>query len=88
MPWVKEMLARTESEIELDQGRLAQEVAYLSDRADISEEIARLRSHIEHFRGIMADTAAAKASCIASSARSRSPSRRTSVARILPDSAR
>jgi len=53
---INELLSRSESQIELDQGRLAQEVAYLADRADISEEISRLRSHIEHFRGIMADT--------------------------------
>ena len=50
---IGELLAKTESQIELDQGRLAQEVAYLADRADISEEIARLRTHIEHFRSIM-----------------------------------
>lgn len=50
---IGEMLAKSESQIELDQGRLAQEIAYLSDRADISEEIARLRTHIEHFRNIM-----------------------------------
>lgn len=50
---ITELLAKTESQIELDQGRLAQEVAYLADRADISEEIARLRTHIEHFRSIM-----------------------------------
>lgn len=52
---VGDMLARTDSQIELDQARLAQEVAYLADRSDISEEIARLRSHIEHFRMIMND---------------------------------
>lgn len=50
---IGEMLAKSESQIEIDQGRLAQEVAYLSDRSDISEEIARLRTHIEHFRTIM-----------------------------------
>lgn len=50
---VGELLAKTDSQIELDQARLAQEVAYLADRADISEEIARLRTHIEHFRSIM-----------------------------------
>jgi uncharacterized protein (TIGR00255 family) len=50
---IGELLAKTESQIELDQGRLAQEVAYLADRSDISEEIARLRTHIEHFRSIM-----------------------------------
>jgi uncharacterized protein (TIGR00255 family) len=50
---IGEMLAKSESQIEIDQGRLAQEIAYLSDRADISEEIARLKTHIEHFRNIM-----------------------------------
>lgn len=50
---IGEMLAKSDSQIEIDQSRLAQEVAYLADRSDISEEIARLRSHIEQFRGIM-----------------------------------
>lgn len=36
----------------LDPGRLAQEVALLVDRSDVSEEIDRLRSHLEHFRGV------------------------------------
>lgn len=52
---IGEMLAKSESQIELDQGRLAQEVAFLSDRSDISEEIARLKTHIEHFRTIMGE---------------------------------
>ena len=50
---IGEMLAKSESQIEIDQGRLAQEVSYLSDRSDISEEITRLRTHIDHFRTIM-----------------------------------
>jgi uncharacterized protein (TIGR00255 family) len=50
---ISDMLSKSESQIELDQGRLAQEIAFLSDRADISEEIARLTTHIEHFRTIM-----------------------------------
>ena len=36
--------------VELDAARLAQEVAYLADRSDISEELVRLRSHLEQFR--------------------------------------
>lgn len=52
---INEALAKTDSQIELDQSRLAQEVAYLTDRAEIAEEIARLRTHIEHFRKIMAE---------------------------------
>ncbi|MEQ1761972.1 MAG: YicC/YloC family endoribonuclease [Pyrinomonadaceae bacterium] len=52
---IGDMLAKSESQIELDQGRLAQEISYLADRADISEEITRLRTHLGHFRLIMAD---------------------------------
>ena len=48
---ISELLARDGLEIvELDQGRLAQEVAYLADRSDITEELARLRSHVSQFR--------------------------------------
>jgi len=53
---IGDLLAKTDSQIELDQARLAQEVAFLADRSDISEEIARLRGHIEQFRSIMEDT--------------------------------
>lgn len=52
---MNDMLAKTTSQIDIDQGRLAQEVAYLADRADISEEITRLKTHIDHFRSIMSD---------------------------------
>jgi len=52
---IGDMLAKSESQIELDQGRLAQEVSYLADRSDISEEITRLRTHLGHFRSIIAD---------------------------------
>ena len=50
---IGEMLAKTDSQIEIDQSRLAQEIAYLAEKADISEEITRLKTHIEHFRSIM-----------------------------------
>ena len=52
---MNDMLAKTASQIDIDQGRLAQEVAYLADRADISEEITRLKTHIDHFRSIMSE---------------------------------
>ena len=52
---IGEFLAKSESQIEIDQARLAQEVAYLADKSDIAEEITRLKSHIEQFRGIMND---------------------------------
>jgi uncharacterized protein (TIGR00255 family) len=47
---ISELLARGAQAVDLDAGRLAQEVAYLADRSDISEELTRLRSHIEQFR--------------------------------------
>lgn len=47
---ITELVARNgQSGIEIDPGRLAQEVAYLADRSDISEEIARLKSHLAQF---------------------------------------
>ncbi len=52
---VNDFLSKAELQVEIDQGRLAQEVAFLADRSDISEEIQRLKSHIEQFRQIMAD---------------------------------
>lgn len=39
--------------VNLDEGRLAQEVAYLAERADISEEIARLNSHLTQLRDLL-----------------------------------
>jgi uncharacterized protein (TIGR00255 family) len=43
---LKELL----SETAIDPARLAQEAALLAERGDISEELARLRSHVEQFR--------------------------------------
>lgn len=48
--------AGNSSVVEIDQGRLAQEVAYLAERSDITEEIARLRSHVEQFRQTLKET--------------------------------
>jgi len=45
--------ALTKGVVELDPVRVAQEAAILADRSDISEEIARSRSHILQFRSFM-----------------------------------
>lgn len=50
---ISELVARGGQAIELDAGRLAQEVAYLADRSDISEELVRLRSHLDQFRAAL-----------------------------------
>ena len=39
--------------VEIDEGRLAQEVALFADRSDITEEVVRARSHLDQFRAIM-----------------------------------
>jgi uncharacterized protein (TIGR00255 family) len=36
--------------ISVDEGRLAQEVAYYADRSDVTEETVRIRSHLAQFR--------------------------------------
>jgi uncharacterized protein (TIGR00255 family) len=41
--------------IPLDEERVAREIAYMAERWDISEELVRLRSHIELFRASLAD---------------------------------
>ena len=47
---ITELLSRDGQNIEVDPARLAQEVAYLADRSDVSEEMVRLRSHLNQFR--------------------------------------
>jgi uncharacterized protein (TIGR00255 family) len=42
--------------VAVDEQRLAQEIAVLADRLDVSEEIARFRSHFVAFRGALSDT--------------------------------
>ena len=37
----------------IDETRLAQEIAYLAERSDITEEIARLKSHITQLRELL-----------------------------------
>lgn len=46
---IGELLSKNGQLVELDPARLAQEVAYLSDRSDVSEEMVRLRSHLSQF---------------------------------------
>lgn len=47
---IGELINRGGPTIDVDPSRLAQEVAYLADRSDVSEEMVRLRSHISQFR--------------------------------------
>jgi uncharacterized protein (TIGR00255 family) len=47
---IGELLNRAGQIVEVDPMRLAQEVAYLADRSDVSEEMVRLRSHLSQFQ--------------------------------------
>ncbi len=41
---------------QLDPSRLAQEIALLAERTDVTEELTRLSSHLSQFRGLLAGT--------------------------------
>lgn len=43
--------------IQIDEGRLAQEIAILAERWDVAEEIVRLESHVRLFRELMDEAA-------------------------------
>jgi uncharacterized protein (TIGR00255 family) len=53
---IGELLMRDGQPLEADPARLAQEVAYLADRSDVSEEMVRLRSHLTQFREALDST--------------------------------
>jgi uncharacterized protein (TIGR00255 family) len=56
---LRERVAKLAAGIPLDESRLAQEVALLADRADITEEIDRFRAHLVEARRLLAGEAAA-----------------------------
>ena len=53
---IGELFNRETLLVELDPSRVAQEVAYLADRSDVSEEMVRLRSHLAQFREALDST--------------------------------
>ncbi|HXF82202.1 MAG TPA: YicC/YloC family endoribonuclease [bacterium] len=50
---LRERIRQLLGEIPLDEHRLAAEVAIFAERADVTEEVTRLRSHIAQFREIL-----------------------------------
>jgi uncharacterized protein (TIGR00255 family) len=50
---LQKRLQEIASGVQIDEGRLAQEAIMLADRSDISEEIARLKSHIGQMRDVV-----------------------------------
>jgi uncharacterized protein (TIGR00255 family) len=51
---LRERIEKLAAGIPLDEGRLAQEVAQLADRADITEEIDRLKTHLVEVKRLLA----------------------------------
>ena len=51
---LRERIAKLAAGVALDDGRLEQEVALLADRADITEEIDRLKTHLAELRRLLA----------------------------------
>lgn len=50
---LKERIARLLGDLQLDEMRLAQEVALIADRMEITEELVRLRSHFSQFDALL-----------------------------------
>jgi uncharacterized protein (TIGR00255 family) len=50
---LSDRVKRLAEEVGVDQARLAQEVALLADRADITEELVRLASHLDQARALI-----------------------------------
>ena len=55
---MRRVVAELLEDLAVDEERIAREIAILAERWDISEELVRLRSHVQLFREILdADTA-------------------------------
>jgi len=51
---LRRRLEKLAPELELDPARFEQEVVYHADKSDVSEEIVRLRAHLEALRAALA----------------------------------
>ena len=47
---LRKKIQQLSQDMEIEEGRLTQEVAIFSDRCDITEEVVRARSHLAQFR--------------------------------------
>jgi len=51
---LREAVRDLTEQVEVDEDRLAREIAYLAERWDVNEEVVRFRSHVELFREALA----------------------------------
>ena len=54
---LRQAVQELSQQVEVDEDRLAREIAYLAERWDINEEVVRFRSHVELFRDALAGDA-------------------------------
>ena len=47
---LQERISKLLTDVQIDEGRLFQETAYMTERSDITEELVRLKAHITKFR--------------------------------------
>ena len=50
---MRKAVAELSEDVQVDEDRLAREIAFLAERWDINEELVRLRSHIAEFRSLI-----------------------------------
>jgi uncharacterized protein (TIGR00255 family) len=55
---LQDRLAALAGEVSLDPARLAQEIALLAERLDVSEELVRLETHLQHLARLLEDSGA------------------------------
>ncbi len=55
---IRRVVSELLEDVPIDEDRVAREIAFLAEKWDISEELVRLRSHIELFRASLASDAA------------------------------
>ena len=48
-----EKIQKLMKDLEISEDRLVQEIAFMAERSDITEELVRIRSHLEQFRNYM-----------------------------------
>jgi uncharacterized protein (TIGR00255 family) len=53
---LKEEVMRLSQTASIDPGRLAQEVAYLAEKSDVTEEVTRLKSHVTQFLAMLGES--------------------------------
>jgi uncharacterized protein (TIGR00255 family) len=51
---LREQVRELAEQVEVDEDRLAREIAYMAERWDVNEEVVRFRSHVELFREALA----------------------------------